>query len=113
MINERHLLNWLRNYQFENYAEIGHEKEYDFIENLIRGIKNEPKVGEWILCSDRLPEEDETVLITTKAMDKVYCGTYTKRYGFSMREGFICDYGFMWLNTALAWMPLPEPYKEQ
>lgn len=67
----------------------------------------------WILCSDRLPEEDERVLITTKTMDKVYFGTHTKRYGFSMREGFICDDGFMWLNTALAWMPLPEPYKEQ
>ena len=113
MIDERSLLNWLRNYQFENYAEVGHEKEYNFIESLIKGIENKPKVGEWISCSERLPDEDERVLITTKTTDKVYFGTYTKRYGFSMREGFICDDGFMWLNTALAWMPLPKPYKEQ
>ena len=74
-------------------------------------LVNQPKVGEWIPCSERLPQEDESVLITTKTTDKIYFGTYTKRYGFSMREGFICGDGFMWLNTAVAWMPLPQPYK--
>ena len=33
--------------------------------------------------------------------------------GFALGTGFICDDGFMWLNTALAWMycEVPEPYK--
>lgn len=74
-------------------------------------LVNEPKVGEWIPCSERLPQEDESVLITTKTTDKIYFGTYTKGYGFSMREGFICGDGFMWLNTAVAWMSLPPAYK--
>lgn len=67
--------------------------------------------SKWIPCSERLPNEDERVLIATKTTDRIYFGTYTKRYGFSMREGFICDDGFMWLSTAIAWMPLPQPYK--
>ena len=66
----------------------------------------------WIPCSERMPEEDEKVYISTKT-ERVYVGVYTKRYGFEKREGFICNDGFMWMNTALAWKPyvLPDPYK--
>ena len=66
----------------------------------------------WILCSEQLPEEDEKVYISTKT-ERVYVGVYTKRYGFEKRKGFICDDGFMWMNTALAWKPyvLPAPYQ--
>ena len=66
----------------------------------------------WIPCSERLPKEDEKVYISTKT-ERVYVGVYTKRYGFEKREGFICDDGFMWMNTALAWKPyvLPAPYQ--
>lgn len=68
--------------------------------------------GGWIPCSEKLPEEDEKVYISTKT-ERVYVGVYTKRYGFEKREGFICDDGFMWMNTALAWKPyvLTEPYQ--
>ena len=66
----------------------------------------------WTPCSEQLPKEDEKVYISTKT-ERVYVGVYTKRYGFEKREGFICDDGFMWMNTALAWKPyvLPDPYK--
>ena len=66
----------------------------------------------WIPSIEQLPEEDEKVYISTKT-ERVYVGVYTKRYGFEKREGFICDDGFMWMNTALAWKPyvLPDPYK--
>ena len=84
------------------------------VENAIEIVKQEAeqyKCG-WIPCSDRLPEEDEKVYISTKT-ERVYVGVYTKRYGFEKREGFICDDGFMWMNTALAWKPyvLPAPYQ--
>ena len=66
----------------------------------------------WIPCSEQLPEEDEKVYISAKT-ERVYVGVYTKRYGFEKREGFICDDGFMWMNTASAWKPyvLPAPYQ--
>ena len=66
----------------------------------------------WIPCSEQLPKEDEKVYISTKT-ERVYVGVYTKRYGFEKREGFICDDGFMWMNTASAWQPyvLPAPYQ--
>ena len=64
----------------------------------------------WIPCEERLPEEETKVIVSTKT-ERVKVGIYTKRYGFGMREGFICDDGFMYMNTAIAWMPLTEPYK--
>ena len=64
----------------------------------------------WISVKDRLPEEEERVLIYTKTNITNY-GTYTKRYGAYRKEGFICQDGFMWLNTASHWMPLPQPPK--
>ena len=65
---------------------------------------------DWIPVTERLPEEEERVLIYTKTNITNY-GTYTKRYGAFRKEGFICHDGFMWLNTASHWMPLPQPPK--
>jgi hypothetical protein len=61
--------------------------------------------------SERLPEEEEAVLIYTKHIQVKACGTYTKRYGFGMSEGFICGDGFMPVRLITHWMPLPEPPK--
>lgn len=44
LISRKGVVNWLENYKFENYSSVGHEKEYNFIENLIKGIQNEPTV---------------------------------------------------------------------
>ena len=55
LIDRKALLKWLRDYQLENFARFGYEREYNFIENLIKGIENEPTVesapvvhGHWI-----------------------------------------------------------------
>ena len=64
----------------------------------------------WIPCSERLPEDGNKVIITTKA-GNVMAGIYTKHYGFRKNEGFTCDVCFIYLESVVAWMPLPEPYK--
>ena len=60
----------------------------------------EPKYGEWIPCSERLPKADEYVLLWAKG------------------KGFTCvltkgEHVIYWAtkNIAKAWMPLPEPYE--
>ena len=64
----------------------------------------------WIPVEERLPEEDERVMISTRN-GVVKEGTYTERYGYTMRKGFFTENCFEDLQGVTAWQPLPEPYK--
>ena len=67
----------------------------------------------WIPCDKGEPDEDMECWVTVKTTDALYRGNFTKRYGERRDKGFITSGGFMWWNTALAWMPIyePEPYR--
>lgn len=69
----------------------------------------------WIPCSERLPKKGESVLCYAKTRDGGYevmrvgaChkGSWFFQDGGSERLCFPGNY------VAVAWMPLPEPYKE-
>lgn len=59
----------------------------------------EPKTGKWIPCSERLPEDTGAYLVTcTNGNTKV---------------GHFSTFDNRWSDAkATAWMPLPEPYRE-
>lgn len=62
--------------------------------------------GEWIPCSERLPNPEDTVL---------FCNQYGEVcIGCKFRTGGIAfiDYLTSNLTYATAWMPLPEPYEK-
>ena len=73
------------------------------------GRNNHQKVtSEWIPVSDRLPEEYESVLLSTNFGD-VLVGFLT-----SSKQWAVESVGYPYAEyKVLAWMPLPEPYKEQ
>ena len=68
-----------------------------------------PKIGEWIPCSERLPEEGEEVLVQFKGKNEVDMAV-----GWN-NGGYICcwDDRIIGIMDEVAWMPLPEPYKEE
>ena len=70
---------------------------------------------QWIPCDKGEPDEDMECWVTVKTTDALYRGNFTKRYGERRDKGFIASGGFMWWNTALAWMPIyePEPYRPE
>ena len=66
-------------------------------------IANAPTVGEWIPCSERLPNTG-SVLITDGS--QIVIGEYHGNNVWSV-DG--CDYNP--ILDGIAWMPLPTPYK--
>ena len=89
--------------------------------------------GEWIPCSERLPENIRPVIVTWKNTDpasyyqyivgKHFTGTACYKNGkwywySSTTEDMLAEYGryaseeFDEAIECIAWMPLPEPYKE-
>ena len=80
-----------------------------------RAIYDLPSAQQWIPCDKGEPDEDMECWVTVKTTDTLYRGNFTKRYGERRDKGFITSGGFMWWNTALAWMPIyePEPYRPE
>ncbi len=91
----------------ENPTEI-----YVFYDDAVKAIRRLPSAerkGEWIPCSERLPEKGDVVLITN-AKGNVKHGQYRG-------VDFVANGNYYWWwkkNTSecvKAWMPLPEPYQ--
>ena len=80
-------------------------------------IEEQPKVGEWIPCSDRLPEvedlheisiEDSTCYLIQRRCGVMDVAHYIKVYGESYFEAHCIKF-----NDVIAWMPLPKPYRPE
>lgn len=73
-----------------------------------------PKMGKWISCKEKLPQEDESVLVTSRG-GRQHVWNITRTVAGYL--GGLCwedDYGYYQdLNDAVAWQPLPELYKEE
>ena len=106
-------------------------KKLIFALDVLRTIADRPQ-GEWIPCSERLPEDIRPVLVTWKNTDpasyyqyivgKHFIGTahYCKGKWYwysSVTEDLLAEYGkceseeFDEAIEAVAWMPLPKPWK--
>lgn len=105
-----------------NYQAAGHNNGLIKASDVIKGL---PSAQRWIPCSDRLPEEYGEYLITWETSKAP-----TRFIGFAEGEetGVWDDqhdrFVFSWLPEdyiierypdwrVVAWMPLPEPYKEE
>ena len=73
------------------YAELG--MEYEAVETI-------PPTQQWILCSERLPEERKSVL------------TWMNDDYYEINHLIDSDNGEWFLDGVVAWMPLPTPYTE-
>jgi hypothetical protein len=84
-------------------------------ETIVKRFEALPSAQQWIPCDKGEPDEDMECWVTVKTTDALYRGNFTKRYGERRDKGFITSGGFMWWNTALAWMPIyePEPYRPE
>lgn len=117
MIDEKKLIEDLK-----KYAHISSGDSVDTIKVSIRIVEDQPKVGEWISCSERLPElhrvdmESEgeyymisdSVIITDGEMVSI------SEYEIDDEDcrGWIA-HDFEEIEDVIAWMPIPEPYRQK
>ena len=82
-----------------------------WVEHLIANGTPLPKGHEWIPVSEKLPEEDKTVIASTDYFAVFPEARYTKD-GWEWAYESGADY---WEELAhvIAWMPLPAPYKAE
>lgn len=80
----------------------------EMIEQLQEDLEQDEKENGWIPVSERLPEASGTYQVT--CMDgRIYRSTYAK-FQSKLKRWELTGARSYWKVTA--WMPLPEPYKE-
>ena len=88
------------------------------IDLIVECIEEQPKVGEWIPCSERLPKEPKTNPVLEGKNLELYL--VTTEYG-SNEQDKVYPFRAFWngvnftdgwhILDVSAWMPLPEPHK--
>ena len=97
--------------EYELLAKYNGGTDYDRWKALDMAIKALEQAPKWIPVSERLPEENKTVIASTKY--GVYPeARYTKEDGWEWAYESGADY-WVDLDEVEAWMPLPEPYKAE
>lgn len=94
------------------------------LKEIVQEVAEEYNDG-WILCSDRLPEDDKKQYIVQKTNGFIDILGFTKdaykldRYDFAEYKGkkkqlfydYDSEYGYIECECVV-WQPLPEPFKE-
>ena len=76
-------------------------------------LEEQPRVGEWIPVSERLPEDESIMYWTTHEDESLVIHGYTKKNGFIYNWEVDDLEKRKRQGDVIAWMPLllPEPYK--
>lgn len=83
---------------------------------IIKRINEQSKVGEWIPCSERLPEKNGIYIVDDRAFNSPWIHTA----GFEVSSQAWCEnhgvyyddkYGRYEDGRVTAWQPLPEPWE--
>lgn len=117
MIDEKKLIEFIKSNDFKRRIIQSKDSIQDI---LVQFITEQQKVGEWIPCSERLPElqrvdmesEGEYYMISDSVIitDGENIGLTKYEVDDDVRKGWLeCE--FEGNEDIVAWMPLPEPYK--
>ena len=86
------------------------EPVYRALSEAIRAVSTQPE-PQWIPCSERLPEYDGGTYLVTDYCEQIGRKRIHVSYCYMNKDGFWSDVPLGY--KVIAWMPLPEPYKEE
>ena len=95
------------------------EMQHRQLAEWLKELRHRRAERRWIPCSDRLPEEGHDVLITKEPSkikgyeQKVIKAKRSADPRSGKIEWWSPELGTLTNKAVLAWMPLPEPYKEE
>lgn len=72
-------------------------------------VVDAPSANMWIPVTERLPEDEQNVLVTYKTTDKIHPCQYHDDGSRNPWYSYI-DQCRAHMNVVLAWMPMPEPW---
>ncbi len=120
MIDEKKLIKDFQNLVAIRATICGEEKGEIFFspEEIENVINSQPKIGEWIPCSERLPEEGQRVLAThegginpNRQVIEHFFHNGEFLNNWDMDTDFKSPtFGQRYMGDIIAWHPLPEPY---
>ena len=110
----KQLHNRMVDYENKNgtvYEEFQQRKAVEILNCAIEIVKQEAEKcnNGWILCSERLPEDGETYLVTN-VESFGQCHTYKGWYD-GKHKIWHMDENFERKMNVIAWQPLPSPYQ--
>ena len=104
MIDEKKLIEEMKEYKSLQEGIVA-----EVIETMIEAVEEQPKIGEWIPCSERLPEIRQDCLVTVR-----YTG-FMGMHGIWIKTGHMEGENDWWGDCAggevIAWQPLPLPFR--
>ena len=119
MIDEKKLIESLR-------ASLNTGRESFPVDLIVECIEEQPKIGEWIPCSECLPEDVDNrffmCIVENHEEDLPMFCQYEEEYGFGFWHDIFNEETLGFVDTefktneelgyekVIAWMPLPEPY---
>jgi len=74
--------------------------------NTIEMLSEKAREPKWIPCEERLPEDDEMMLVTVTNWDIDKVWVEVDNYDFEGHDGW-----WSYHDRVIAWMPLPPSYK--
>ena len=106
MINEKKLIEELEDWKNESPDTEEESIWNNAINQCIREVKRQPKVGEWISVEEGLPKIGQDILATCSngEVDADF-------YGWN--DDWNLDYIDIEAHPVIAWMPFPEPYRKE
>lgn len=119
-IEEKELREWVQNWFEKNRYYHPYSKSndipipelYDILERMPTADVPERNVGKWISVSDRLPKSDDWVIVTILDERGDTPFKYTD-FGWYLEEANCWIVDAEKRKDVVAWMTLPEPYKER